>query len=207
PELVHELAPKIVESTKAVNALFDSLFDLVRLDSGKIKLNIEPVDLARLVHDLELQYRPLAQARGLQFRVHATPGKVLSDPILLRRIVGNLLSNAVKYTERGGVLLASRAGSGGCRIEVWDTGVGIAPVHQREIFREFFKVPAHGGTEDGFGLGLYIVARLSAILGHPIDLASRPGRGTVFRLRLAPTDARLAADRAAASVAQLVSMP
>jgi signal transduction histidine kinase len=207
PELVHELAPKIVESTKAVNALFDSLFDLVRLDSGKIKLNIEPVDLAQLVHDLELQYRPLAQARGLQFRVHATPGKVLSDPILLRRIVGNLLSNAVKYTERGGVLLASRAGSGGCRIEVWDTGVGIAPVHQREIFREFYKVPSHGGTEDGFGLGLYIVARLSAILGHPIDLASRPGRGTVFRLRLAPTDARLAADRAAASVAQLVSMP
>ncbi|HEY0883715.1 MAG TPA: HAMP domain-containing sensor histidine kinase [Ramlibacter sp.] len=207
PELVHELAPKIVESTKAVNALFDSLFDLVRLDSGKIKLNIEPVDLAQLLHDLELQYRPLAQAKGLNFRVHATPGKVLSDPILLRRIVGNLLSNAVKYTERGGVLLASRAGSGGCRIEVWDTGVGIAPVHQREIFREFFKVPAHGGTEDGFGLGLYIVARLSAILGHPIDLASRPGRGTVFRLRLAPTDARLAADRAAASVAQLVSMP
>jgi signal transduction histidine kinase len=207
PELVHELAPKIVESAKAVNALFDSLFDLVRLDSGKIKLNIEPVDLAQLVRDLELQYRPLAQARGLQFRVHATPGKVLSDPMLLRRIVGNLLSNAVKYTERGGVLLASRAGSGGCRIEVWDTGVGIAPVHQREIFREFYKVPSHGGTEDGFGLGLYIVARLSAILGHPIELASRPGRGTVFRLRLAPTDARLAADRAAASVAQLVSMP
>lgn len=207
PELVHELAPKIVESTKAVNALFDSLFDLVRLDSGKIKLNIEPVDLAQLLHDLELQYRPLAQAKGLNFRVHATPGKVLSDPILLRRIVGNLLSNAVKYTERGGVLLASRAGSGGCRIEVWDTGVGIAPVHQREIFREFYKVPAHAGTEDGFGLGLYIVARLSAILGHPIDLASRPGRGTVFRLRLAPTDARQAADRAAASVAQLVSMP
>lgn len=202
PELVHELAPKIVESTKAVNALFDSLFDLVRLDSGKIKLNIAPVDLAQLLHDLELQYRPLAQARGLSFRVHATPGKVLSDPLLLRRIVGNLLSNAVKYTEHGGVLLASRAGSGGCRIEVWDTGLGIAPVHQREIFREFYKVPAHAGTEDGFGLGLYIVARLAAILGHPIDLASRPGRGTVFRLRLAPTDARAAADRAAASMAQ-----
>ena len=202
PELVRELAPKIVKSAKAVNALFDSLFDMVRLDSGKIELNIEPVDLAQLLHDLELQYRPLAQAKGLTFRVHATPGKVLSDPILLRRVVGNLLSNAVKYTERGGVLLASRAGSDGCRIEVWDTGVGIAPVHQREIFREFYKVPSHGGTEDGFGLGLYIVARLSAILGHPIELASRPGRGTVFRLRLAPTDARRAADLAAASVAQ-----
>ena len=206
PELVHEIAPKIVESTKAVNALFDSLFDLVRLDSGKIKLNIEPVDLGKLLHDLELQYRPLAQAKGLEFRVHVTPGTVLSDPILLRRIVGNLVSNAVKYTQRGGLLVASRATAAGRRIEIWDTGVGIAPVHQREIFREFYKVPSHAGTEDGFGLGLYIVARLAAILGHPLNLASRPGRGTVFRLMLKPTDAQDAADRAA-SISQLVSMP
>ena len=207
PELVHEIAPKIVESTKAVNALFDSLFDLVRLDSGKIRLNIEPVDLARLLRDLEVQYRPLAQAKGLQLRVHARPGTALSDPILLRRIVGNLVSNAVKYTETGGVLIAVRGSGSRRRIEVWDTGVGIAPVHQREIFREFYKVPGHTGTEDGFGLGLYIVARLAGILGHPLNLDSRPGRGTVFRLMLAPTDAQEAADRAAASVAQLVSMP
>ena len=82
--------------------------------------------------------------------------------------------------------------------------MGIAPVHQREIFREFYKVPAHGGTEDGFGLGLYIVARLTHILGHPLSLASRPGRGSVFRLMLHPTDARAAAERAIASVAQLL---
>jgi signal transduction histidine kinase len=207
PELVHEIAPKIVESTKAVNALFDSLFDLVRLDSGKIRLTIEPVDLPQLLHDIELQYRPLAEAKGLQFRVHASPGTVVSDPILLRRIVGNLVSNAVKYTHHGGVLLACRRAAGGRRIEAWDTGVGIAPVHQREIFREFYKVPSHAGTEDGFGLGLYIVARLAGILGHPLSLDSRPGRGTVFRLTLKPTDAQQAADRAAASVAQLVSMP
>ncbi|MEP6792071.1 MAG: HAMP domain-containing sensor histidine kinase, partial [Ramlibacter sp.] len=94
PELVHEIAPKIVESTKAVNALFDSLFDLVRLDSGKIKLNIEPVQLDKLLHDLELQYRPLAEAKGLQFRVHGVTGSTVSDPILLQRIVGNLISNA-----------------------------------------------------------------------------------------------------------------
>lgn len=207
PELVQEIAPKIVESTKAVNALFDSLFDLVRLDSGKIKLNIESVDLGKLLHDIELQYRPLAQAKGLQFRVHVLPGTVVSDPILLRRIVGNLVSNAVKYTQRGGVLLASRATKAGRFIEIWDTGVGIAPVHQREIFREFYKVPGHAGTEEGFGLGLYIVARLAGILGHPLSLASRPGRGTVFRLMLRPTNAQHAVDRAAASVAQLVSMP
>jgi signal transduction histidine kinase len=81
------------------------------------------------------------------------------------------------------------------RIEVWDTGVGIAAVHHREIFREFYKVPAHG-TEEGFGLGLYIVGRLTRILGHPLTLCSREGRGTVFRLQLDPTDAVAAAERA-----------
>jgi len=207
PELVHEIAPKIVESTKAVNALFDSLFDLVRLDSGKIKLNIEPVDLRQVLHDIELQYRPLAEAKGLAFRVRAAPGSVMSDGILLRRIAGNLVSNAIKYTERGGVLLAVRRRGAQRVLEVWDTGMGIAPVHQKEIFREFYKVPGHAGTEEGFGLGLYIVARLSAILGHPVTLASRPGRGTVFRVTLEPTDAQQAADRAAAATAQLASMP
>ncbi|MEJ6022089.1 sensor histidine kinase [Ramlibacter sp. PS4R-6] len=209
PELVHEIAPKIVESTKAVNALFDSLFDLVRLDSGKIKLAIEPVDLAQVLHDIELQYRPLAEAKGLEFRVHVSPGSVLTDGILLRRIVGNLVSNAIKYTQRGGVLLATRQRGAGRVLEVWDTGLGIAAVHQKEIFREFYKVPGHAGTEDGFGLGLYIVARLSTILGHPVTLASRPARGTVFRLTLKPTDAKQAAERAtaASTTLQLVSMP
>ena len=200
PELVHEIAPKIVESTKAVNALFDSLFDLARLDSGKIRLKIEQLRLDKLLHDVELQYRPLAEAKGLQFRVHAVPGTVTSDPILLQRIVGNLISNAVKYTQQGGVLVAARTTPRGPRIEIWDTGVGIAPEHQREIFREFYKVPSHAGTEDGFGLGLYIVARLANILGHPLQFASRPGRGTVFRLLVHPTDPVAAAERAASTI-------
>jgi signal transduction histidine kinase len=204
PELVHELAPKIVNATKAVNQLFDSLFDLARLDSGKIRLNIEPVDIAKLLRDLELQYRPLCEAKGLHFRLHVLPGTAMSDPILLQRVVGNLISNAVKYTQRGGILVASRVAPEGLRIEIWDTGVGIAPVHQPDIFREFYKVPTHAGTDDGFGLGLYIVARLTHILGHPLTLSSRPGKGTVFRLVLQPTDAQEAADRAKTSLAALL---
>jgi signal transduction histidine kinase len=204
PELVHELAPKIVDATKAVNELFDSLFDLARLDSGKIRLNVEPVDVAKLLRDLELQYRPLCEAKGLRFRLHVCPGTVRSDPILLQRIVGNLISNAVKYTPKGGILVASRRTRAGLRIEIWDTGVGIAPVHQREVFREFYKVPGHAGTEDGFGLGLYIVGRLTHILGHPLTLQSRVGRGTVFRLVLLPTDPVQAGERAVSSVAQML---
>ena len=207
PELVHELAPKIVESTKAVNQLFDSLFDLARLDSGKIRLNVETVDVGKLLRDLELQYRPLCEAKGLEFRVRARAGTAVSDPILLKRVLGNLISNAAKYTQKGCILVASRATAQGLRLEIWDTGVGIAPVHHREIFREFYKVPTHAGTEDGFGLGLYIVGRLPHILGHPLTLQSRVGRGTVFRLALHPTDPRAAAERATTTVAQLASMP
>ena len=101
------------------------------------------------------------------------------------------------------MLVASRNTASGLRIEVWDTGVGIAPAHQREIFREFFKVPSHAGTEDGFGLGLYIVGRLTEILGHPLVLKSRLGRGTVCRLMLTPTDARGASERAASAMKKL----
>ena len=68
-------------------------------------------------------------------------------------------------------------------------------------------MPGHVGTEEGFGLGLSIVDRLTHILGHPLALSSRPGRGRVFRVLLLPTDAEQAAERAAATVAQLVNMP
>jgi signal transduction histidine kinase len=203
PELVHELAPKIANATRAVNQLFDSLFDVARLDAGKVKLNVETVDLGKLLRDLELQYRPMAEAKGLRLRVRPSAAIAVSDPLLLQRIVGNLISNAVKYTQRGGILVAARGGPARLRIEVWDTGLGIPPQYQRDIFREFYKVPTHG-TEDGFGLGLYIVGRLAHILGHPLTLKSRVGRGTVFRLRLPPTDAKAAADRATSSVRGLL---
>ena len=117
-------------------------------------------------------------------RSWVTPGTVLSDPILLLRIVGNLVSNAVKYTQRGGVLIASRTTGGERRIEVWDTGVGIAPVHQREIFREFFKVPSHTGTEDGFGLGLWIARRAVEASGGTLRVESEPGEGARFEVEL-----------------------
>lgn len=197
PEMVHDLAPKIVESTRAVNALFDSLFDLVRLDGGGVQVRLENVALDRLLAEMEVQYRPLAQAKGLVLRVRPTHAMVTTDLVLLKRVVGNLISNAIKYTPRGGVLVGVRWRAGVPRIEVWDTGVGIPAHHQRDIFQEFYKVPIHAGTEEGFGLGLYIVSRLSYILGHTVELHSRPGRGTVFRLILAPADPAAVIERAA----------
>ncbi|MDM0112867.1 HAMP domain-containing sensor histidine kinase [Variovorax sp. J22R133] len=200
PELVQEIAPKIVRATHAVNALFDSLFDLARIDSGQVRLHIARVDVKQLLHDLELQYRPVAEAKGLTFRVHATAGTVLTDPIRVRRMIGNLIANAIKYTAEGGVLIASRHTRDGLRVEVWDTGIGIAREHLRDVFLEFYKVADHAGTSDGFGLGLAIVARLSHALGHPVSVRSRLGRGSVFRVALHDADEAQAQSRISGAV-------
>ena len=183
PEFVAQIAPKIVRSTKAVNDLFNSLFDLAGLDSSPLRVHLQDVDLGGLIQDLEAQYAPFARERSLRLRVRTTTGHVRSDPVLLQRLVGNLLSNALRNTHRGGVLLAVRKRGGVPCIEIWDTGVGIAKEHQQAIFQEFYRIPLQG-TEEGFGLGLAIVTRLSEALGHPVGLASRSGRGSVFWVQL-----------------------
>jgi len=182
PQLGADIAPKIVESTRAVNTLFDSLLDFARLESGNLEVRVEAVSVKGLLRELELQYRPLAQAKGLQLRLRCMDAQVQSDPVLLRRILGNLLDNAIKYTASGGVVLAARRRANALALEVRDTGQGIAQEHQDKIFQEFYKVPLHGGTTDGFGLGLAIVARLSTLLGYPLHLVSRTGKGARFWL-------------------------
>ena len=115
-------------------------------------------------------------------------------------MIGNLIANAIKYTAEGGVLIASRHHArDGLRVEVWDTGIGIAREHLRDVFLEFYKVADHAGTSDGFGLGLAIVARLSHVLGHPVSVRSRLGSGSVFRVALHDADEAVAQARVSAS--------
>jgi signal transduction histidine kinase len=184
PELVAQIAPKISRSTRAVNDMFDSLFDFAGLENAMLQPNLQTVDLTALVQDLELQYEPVAQERQLRLRVRTVAGlKVRSDPLLLKRLVGNLLSNALKNTVTGGVLLAVRRRRNAVHIEVWDTGVGVAREHQHAIFQEFYRIP-QPGTDEGFGLGLAIVSGLSRALGHPVGMLSRVGHGSVFWVQL-----------------------
>ena len=186
PELVGEIAPKILKSTAAVNALFNNLFDLSRLDTGEARPQPEPVSIRQLLVDLDVQYRPLAEAKGLDFRVRLprqADHTIDIDRLMLLRILSNLLMNAIRFTDHGGVLLAWRRAGGRCRLEVWDTGPGIPAHEQAAVFREFHKLPGHPGTEDSFGLGLAIVTRLAALLRLRVSMASRVGRGTVFRVQ------------------------
>ena len=188
PELVDELGPKILQSTQAINALFDSLFDLVKLDAGRLETDMQTLQVRALLDDLEVQFEPMATQKGLQLRVRAIDAALVSDRIMLRRIVGNLVANAIRYTAQGGVLLTARQRGQAVSFEVSDTGIGIPDHEQSQIYEEFYKVPT-SGTEEGVGLGLAIVRRLSERLGYKVSLRSRAGRGTVFRVLVPPLPA------------------
>jgi signal transduction histidine kinase len=180
PDMADELTNKIGLATKSVIDMFDSLFDLARLESGQLNIHSKAIDVQELMHELNLQYKPAAKTKNLSLRMRTKAIEIQTDHQLLKRILGNLLMNAIKFTHSGGILLACRPTLRGVRFEVWDTGVGIPADQQVAVFREFYKSPAHMGTSEGFGLGLSIVARLCEPLGFDFSMQSRVGRGTVF---------------------------
>jgi signal transduction histidine kinase len=178
---------------QALDSLVDALLDIGRLDSGAVVPRPQPVPLARLFDRLAPEFAVLAQARGLQWRLRPTSLWVMTDEMQLERMLRNLLSNALTYTGQGGVLLAARPWAGQVQVGVWDTGPGIAPEHQMRVFDEFVQLHNPGrDRRRGHGLGLSIVARLSRLLQHPVQLRSRPGRGCCFSVLVPPAQPQAA---------------
>ena len=161
--------------------LLDSLLDVSRLDAGLIIPKPVAMSVMTLLERLNAEYHAQAIAKGLRLRVVGTNATVLSDPVLLERILRNLIENALRYTEDGKVLIGCRRAGDRLRIEVIDTGIGIEPTHQADIFEEFVQV---GNPErdraKGLGLGLAVVKRLARLLGHDVSLRSVPGHGSAF---------------------------
>ena len=178
---IPNLLPKMTASCDAINALFASLFEFEQINSGHVNVAHQTVDIDEVIDDLELQYKHLARHKNLQFRTNAISGFLQTDQLLVKRILTCFISNALKYTEKGGILLAVRKSSAGIDFEVWDTGIGIAAEHHDHIFEEFYKVGNFASTDEGFGLGLSVVNKLSAYAENSrITMQSRPGRGSVF---------------------------
>jgi signal transduction histidine kinase/CheY-like chemotaxis protein len=181
------LIANLEASVRAMQDLLDALLDISRLDADAVRVQVQPVPLAPLFDQLRGALQPVASDKGLRLRLRSSEIWVQSDPTLLHRILLNLISNALRYTGNGGVLVGCRRSRGGSHlwIEVWDTGVGIAPEHQQDIFREFYQIgnPERDRSK-GLGLGLNIVDRTARLLGHPLQLCSVPGHGTRFRIEL-----------------------
>jgi Na+/proline symporter/signal transduction histidine kinase/CheY-like chemotaxis protein len=174
------LARNVDASLEAVEEILGALLDISRLDAGAMKPEIGDVALADLFRQLEIEFAPMARAKGLRLTFVATRLAVRSDRRLLRRLLQNFVSNAVKYTLKGRVLVGARRRGEAVRVEVWDTGLGIPDAKRAQVFDEFQRLDQAAKVARGLGLGLSIVQRLGRVLGHPIDLRSQHGRGSAF---------------------------
>lgn len=211
-----EVLDRLRQAHHALERMFDALLDMSQIDAGTLvpqRRTVEPWELMQRLAD---EAAPAAEAKGLRLALRAGQGaagvRVHTDPVLLERMLRNLIGNAVKYTASGGVLLACRlrqaGGAAQLRMEVWDTGPGIAPAHRDRIFEEFFRVSPGRGAADGLGLGLPIVRRLAQLLGVRVGLRSRPGHGTGFHLTmdLVPTAGPATVDAAPPVAASLAGL-
>jgi two-component system CheB/CheR fusion protein len=182
-ETVLGLVNRLEETVNAMSGMLDTLLDINQLEAGIVRR--ENVDFP--VNDVLDQMRSQFAHHDLavRWRVVASSLSVRSDPRLLAQMIRNLVSNAIKYTETGKVLLGCRRHGDKLSIEVWDTGVGIPAEQLSAIFEEFHQLgnPARERSK-GVGLGLAIVERLAALLGHSIDVRSRPGKGSVFAVEV-----------------------
>ncbi len=178
-----ELVASVQAAAETLDAQFEQLLDFSRLDAGALTPVIEDVALEPLFARLRAEFVPLALARGLSLAIVPTRLAVRTDPQLFARIVRNLVANAVRYTRIGGIVVGARRARGGVRLEVVDSGCGIAAEHLPRIFDDFYQIARTGVDErsaSGMGLGLAIVRRLAALLGHAVTVASAPGRGSRF---------------------------
>ncbi len=177
----------------AMKDLLDGLLDISRLDAGAVAPAFEDFSIQPLVDQLATSYAPVAAVKDLKLRVLPCNGTVRSDPTLLGRMIRNLLENAVRYTESGEIALECHREGMTLRILIRDTGIGIPPDHLDQIWEEFHQV---GNIErdrnQGLGLGLAIVQRLSMLLDHPVEVRSTLSEGSTFTITVPLGGAALA---------------
>lgn len=182
-----EPARAVVEQQRlaigALSDMFANLLDLSRFESGDIQPRWTDVSIHQLFGQLDIEFAPQCAERSLEWRVRPISGTVTSDPVHLIRLLRNLLSNAVRYTGSGYVELGAAVDGDRTRLWVNDSGPGIAPEHQEEVFHPFVQLGNKArNRERGFGLGLAIARHLANILGSALFLRSAPGEGTRFTL-------------------------
>jgi signal transduction histidine kinase len=196
------LVQGVTASATALQELLDVLFDYSRLESNPSGSTLRPVNVNDIFEQLRLLFANTAASKGLHLRIRPTSLWVMSDPVLLQRILLNLVSNALEYTPRGTVLVTCRPSAGGSQasIQVWDSGIGIDQSLHQTVFEEFFQVEnPERDRAKGLGLGLSMVDRSCRLLGHPLVLRSQLGCGTRFTVTATATPLRPANSGSAAT--------
>jgi PAS domain S-box-containing protein len=175
----HKLVAGIGQSLDTMTSILSSLLDVNRLESGDLRPSVSEFSLNDIFEPLAGDFVAPVQERGIRLCIVRSELIIRSDRRMLAEMIRNLLSNAVRYTDRGRILLRCRRAGDNVRIEVWDSGIGIAEDQLPHIFHEYYQ--GTGGAErGGFGLGLAIVKRLGEILDHSVGVRSISGKGTRF---------------------------
>jgi signal transduction histidine kinase len=170
--------------------LINQVLDLSKIEAGKLELSPETVNLAPLIEEVIGTARQLAEQNKNRLVLEAQEnlGQLTVDPMRLRQILLNLLSNACKFTKQGVVALRVKRvvdGRNWIEIAVADTGIGMTPEQQAKLFEEFTQADSSTARQyGGTGLGLAITRRLAHMMGGDVTVASEPGKGSVFTLRL-----------------------
>ncbi|MFP5406390.1 MAG: sensor histidine kinase, partial [Gammaproteobacteria bacterium] len=174
---------RMEDSIAAMENLLNGVLDFTKISMGAIKPDIRVFPVDHLLRSVDTQIRPLAQAKGLAFRVESDGGHVESDEILLERIIRNVGQNAVRYTESGTVVIRARLRGALVRVLVCDSGIGVPAAEHGRIFEEYYQVDNHArDRRKGLGLGLAIVRDLARLLELRVRVKSAPGRGSTFAI-------------------------
>jgi PAS domain S-box-containing protein len=178
----------LLQQAQAINTmsgLLNALLDISKLESGAVQAQLSDFALSDLLHELKREFLPIAQERGLALHIDDCADWIHSDPALLGQILRNLLSNAIKFTRSGSVQLQCIVQAGTLRLQVVDTGIGIAAEHMDAICDEFYQVDSDPQTtRQGYGLGLSIVRQVARLLRTRLEINSTPGRGSIFAFQL-----------------------
>ena len=199
----HELTVIADDMRYAVNlsnAWLESLANVERARQGLLSLQVEDLPLRALFDRLREDFTPRFAELGLTLKVAPTRAVVRADPAVLRSLLAILLDNAAKFTREGKVLLGCRRDCSRWRIEVWDSGLGIAENQLKHLFEPFFRLENEvRPRERGLGLGLTYARQLAELAGDPLTVASRLGTGSCFALSVPR------AEEAAAGAAETVA--
>jgi signal transduction histidine kinase/ActR/RegA family two-component response regulator len=188
-----EVTGKLQQSVRGLGTLLNTLLDISKLDAGVINTSVRPIAVQRVLDSLELEFGEAARAKSIRLHIATTTLHAVSDPVLLRQILANLISNAIRYScnrsasnqDSAVMVTVRRREENKLAISVRDNGIGIPTANHDTIFAEFVQL--HNPQRDrelGLGLGLSIVRRTCALLGHSIAVRSREGVGSVFTVTL-----------------------
>ncbi|NWJ39974.1 MAG: hypothetical protein HXX12_03245 [Geothrix sp.] len=180
-------AGKIQSAGQHLLGLIDDILDMSKIEAGRLRLELQEIELRPFLHDLDATIRPLVEKKGNRFALEIldVPVSIHSDPTRLRQILVNLLSNSAKFTTGGLVLLKAWSEGDHLMVMVQDDGIGMTQPQQAKVFEEFVQADEsttrkYGGT----GLGLTLVKKFTDLLGGSLTLQSEPGKGTTFTLHL-----------------------